>query len=364
MIRTFTRILGFSLILISIGTTVIYADDQIESLQMEISRLEVLKDSLSSVDRSLIARSDSLSHVIDRLKSKIEDLTGVFVEYRLEKELRYAQKIAEKTQNVRDKMNSVESKLTDRKAKLRVLYQKEIDLLFIQLKETDSHEDKRQLIDKIKEYSSAKGSLKTSDKFPELGEIGAEDMEIERDDGPAEIRGKADLLSDIADKLKRTLEKIESKMKDLPEEKDARDKMQEFSEEISFFDEDLFTSRAIGSTSKEVALTSGSEGVKDKGADPTFVDNVSDAEGFSPSLPEEPAQTENVTELFSGSSSDRDIAPSGEVLSAALENVETEINKLRDENERLKEKFSNLKERARRLYHIAREMETAPENNR
>ena len=43
MIRTFTRIFGLSLILISIGTTGIYADDQIKSLQMEISRLEVLK---------------------------------------------------------------------------------------------------------------------------------------------------------------------------------------------------------------------------------------------------------------------------------------------------------------------------------
>jgi len=70
-------------------------------------------------------------------------------------------------------------------------------------------------------------------------------IEIDKDDTPEIIREKADLITDVVDRLKRRLRDLERRVEELEREMETEERIRDLLDEISLFDEDVFAGHRL-----------------------------------------------------------------------------------------------------------------------
>jgi chromosome segregation ATPase len=212
------------------------AESRIPELKGQLSALEGQKTEFEAEREKLIAEGNELSLKIEALKIQSRGGLGIIGRYRLSRSLRKAQALAEKIQALEKNINELENRLKDKRSELGEEYKNQIAILLGKLDAASEAEEKREILEKLEEYQAAKEQLAKPEKR-ELGYLDLSKIEIREDDGPQEIREKADLINDSASKLNRGIEMLDVQMKRLQEEVETRKKLGEFAEEISFFGE-------------------------------------------------------------------------------------------------------------------------------
>ena len=222
----------------------------IESLQAELARLELRRD-------SCLQRQDSLERLVrfqaqevTKLKQGLDagELSPVD-KYRLETSLRTSQVLADSLDALSLTISDLESGIAELNRTGDNLCAAAADSLSLLLDKTRSVEEVRDILRKIGEYrllrasfaSEARGVYQARTRA--LG-VKATALEIEAGDSPEDIREKADFLSDMEDKWERHLALINTRIERLEDERSIRQRIGEFTQEISLFDHGAASSRA------------------------------------------------------------------------------------------------------------------------
>ena len=213
------------------------AEDRISLLQKEISTLEDQKGRLEAKKQKFMDEGDKLSREIEELKMQSRGGLGIIGRYKLTRKLRKAQALSEKIQILERDINDVESGIDSKKKSLGREYDRQIDILLKKLNEASKTEESREILEKLRQYQSAKEELAKQDEEEPAEYLDVSRIEIEELDSPQEIREKADLLNDVAGKMGNGIETLSARIERLKGELETRAKLGEFAEEISFFGE-------------------------------------------------------------------------------------------------------------------------------
>ncbi|HGJ67160.1 TPA: hypothetical protein ENS27_17505 [bacterium] len=231
-----------------------FAEDKIITLKGQLSSLEIRKSQLESEKFSLVNEGDNLSYKIEDLKRQSESGLGIIGRFRLSQNLRKAQNLSEKIQNIDREIYSLNNQIEQVKSILTNEYETQINLLIQKAGKTNNVNEKKALLGKISEYQSSRNLLKRSEK-QKSEPINIAKIDISEHDSPKEIREKADLIIDIANKTNARISSIDLRINKLRDELRTRKKLDEFADEISFFGERVakgqVVSKATGDQLKE-----------------------------------------------------------------------------------------------------------------
>jgi chromosome segregation ATPase len=333
------------------------AEGKISGLQKQISVLEKQKAQLEAEKRTLVVQGDELSHKIEALKIQARSGLGIIGRYKLSRNLRKAQALSEKLQSLEKRTHKTETELKDKKSELEREYEHQIAVLLDKLSGTSQTEERREILEKVKEYQSAKEQLTKPAEEEEPEHLDITKIEIEEYDGPQEIREKADLISDFANKLNSTIDMLDTRIEKLQEELKTRRKLGEFAEEISFFGERI--------SKEEVAADSGKEpvegSVEKPDEEPVTLESgksARDANTVTPPTTETPVTT--ATQPPAATSSTMVMERNGvsaDFVGTSLNQIEKEIELLEKRRQDLKKELSTLSEKANSFHRKADEIE-------
>lgn len=215
----------------------------IEAQQAEWNRLQAVQDSLRLHRSRLTAELERLSVRIDSLKAERE---GTRAGGALEEALRRSVGLVGRVEAVDRELEGVYRVLKALREQFREAYDREIGALIGRLGETPD----RALIRQLTALQEAREALaqEGSDK-PE-----ANLLVIREDDGLDEIRQKADLMEDMAARLRAEVQATERRLRRLREERRLRARFTAFARETTLFDENLPEGRAIAPGEKQTAV--------------------------------------------------------------------------------------------------------------
>jgi chromosome segregation ATPase len=228
-------------------------EDRISVLQKEISTLEDQKGRLEAKKQKLMDEGDKLSREIEELKMQSRGGLGLIGRYKLTRKLRKAQALSKKIQILEKDLHDVESGIDSKKKSLEREYDRQIDILLKKLNEESQAEESRDILERLKQYQSAKEQLAKQDEEEPAEYLDVSKIEIEEFDGPQEIREKADLLNDVASKMGNGVETLSARIERLKGELETRAKLGEFAEEISFFGERVSKEEIVAAARGESA---------------------------------------------------------------------------------------------------------------
>jgi len=232
-------------------------EGKITALQKQISTLEKQKAKLEAEGEELIAKGDKLSFKIDALKIQAKGGLGIIGKYKLSRSLRKAQTLSEETQNLKRQIREVENELKVNKKELEEEYDGQIALLLDKLNGDSQAAERGEILEKLKEYQTAREQLKELEHLERLEHLDITKIEIQKYDGPQEIREKADLINDFAIKLQNRIDMLNTRAKKLVVELKTRERLGEFAEEISFFGERISRDEVVSDSGKEAVNTDG-----------------------------------------------------------------------------------------------------------
>ena len=332
------------------------AEDGITALQKQISVLEEQKGQLETEKQTLIAEGDKLSYKIEDLKMQAKSGLGIIGRYRLSRNLRKAQALSAKTQILEKKIYEIESALKSKRSDLKREYEHQIAVLLEKLNGVGKAEESKEILEKVKEYQAAKEQLTKPEK-EEPEHLDITKIEIEEYDGPQEIREKADLIKDFANKLNDRIDMVNTRIERLKEESKTRKKLGEFAEEISFFGERISKEEIASDSGREPARESIEEPTKEESVAveiSTLTRGTSDME-----LPTEDPPAIAVTEPSAPSSKIviEHNGVSADFMGISLDQFEKEIKLLEKQKQDLKKEISTLSEKASSFYKKADEIE-------
>ena len=244
----------FCAIMFSAGT-VWGENTQIASLREEIERLESKQEQLELEKENLVSESEPLAERIEKLKKEAQRGIGILDEYKLKRDLRRSQELAQKIEALEVHIEASKTVIAEKKSALKSLYEAEISLLLEKLDERSderSKEETKRLLEQLRELRAAKERLKGTEEPVKVEDLRVEEIHIEAEDDPEQIQEKADLISDFVGKLEGRLCLIDQRIKELEKERKNEEKIREFVQEISLFDEDRLTSRQLQVQTREV----------------------------------------------------------------------------------------------------------------
>jgi hypothetical protein len=210
------------------------AEDKITLLKSQISSLEAQRSRLESEKQVFVNQVDKLSYKIEGLKSQSDSGIGVIGKYKLTQNLRKAQSLSEKIQLLDRNISDLNNQIKDKQSQLEKEYENQINSLIQKLNGISNVDEKKIILSKIKEYQFARDQLKNSNK-ESLERIDIAGIEIKGYDSPKDIREKADLINDLANKTNTKISILDTRIVGLKNEIKTRKKMGEFADEISFF---------------------------------------------------------------------------------------------------------------------------------
>lgn len=209
--------------------------ESLDSLQTEHTRLEEVRDSLLTQRAILAARLDTLVNQIYRLKRA--DTGGVAET--LQQALRQTLELADGIERVDMAFEAVRTALSHLRQKLRAHYDREIGVAIAALeKEPDAAK-----ADRLRALQRARGALDEGGMEVRLAE--AQMLVVREDDGPDEIRQKADLMEDMAAQTRVKADTVDRRIKRLEEERRLRIRMATLRGELDFFDEAVLEGRSL-----------------------------------------------------------------------------------------------------------------------
>ena len=211
--------------------------ESLDSLQTEHTRLAEVRDSLLTQRAVLAARLDTLANQIYRLKRA--DTGGVAET--LQQALRQTLELADRIERVDMAFEVVRTALSHLRQKLRAHYDREIGAAIVALeKEPDADRAGR-----LRALQRARGALEEGGMEIRLAE--AQMLVVREDDGPDEIRQKADLMEDMAAQTRVKTDVVARRIKRLEEERRLRIRMATLRGELDFFDEAVLEGRSLSS---------------------------------------------------------------------------------------------------------------------
>ena len=209
--------------------------ESLDSLQTEHTRLEGVRDSLLTQRAILAARLDTLANQIYRLKRT--DTGGVAET--LQQALRQTLELADRIERVDMAFEVARTALSHLRQKLRAHYDREIGAAIVALeKEPDADRAGR-----LRALQRARGALEEGGIEIRLAE--AQMLVVREDDGPDEIRQKADLMEDMAAQTRVKADVVVRRIKRLEEERRLRIRMATLRGELDFFDEAVLEGRSL-----------------------------------------------------------------------------------------------------------------------
>ena len=209
--------------------------ESLDSLQTEHTRLEEVRDSLLTQRATLAARLDTLANQIYRLKRT--DTGGVAET--LQQALRQTLELADRIERVDMAFEVVRTALSRLRQTLRAHYDREIGAAIAALeKEPDADRAGR-----LRALQRARGALEEGGMEIRLAE--AQMLVVREDDGPDEIRQKADLMEDMATQTRVKADVVVQRIKRLEEERRLRIRMATLRGELDFFDEAVLEGRSL-----------------------------------------------------------------------------------------------------------------------
>jgi len=345
------------------------AEDNITILRNQISSLEKQKEQLEAEKRMLITEGDELSYKIEDLKIQAQGGLGIIGRYKLSRNLRKAQRLSEEIQALEKRIYEVENELEEKRSVLEKEYESQIAYLMQKLNGAEGKkiglktEEKRIMLGKIQEYRFEKEQLTKSRKGKEE-HLDVVKIEIAEHDSPKEIREKADLISDVANKTNARITLLDSRIKKLKDELKTRKKLGEFAYEISFFGERVsreeIVSKSAGKPEKAATEETAEKATKpDETTTPTETDTftrttVETPEPETPgsALESTPAEATATVKKFMKSN-----GISADFAETPLYRIDEEIRLLERQKQDLKKKLSILSEKVSTFRKKADEIE-------
>ena len=209
--------------------------ESLDSLQTEHTRLEEVRDSLLTQRAILAVRLDTLANQIYRLKRA--DTGGVAET--LQQALRQTLELADRIERVDMAFEVVRTALSHLRQKLRTHYDREIGAAIAALGQgPDAAKAGR-----LRALQRARGALEEGGMEIRLAE--AQMLVVREDDGPDEIRQKADLMEDMAAQTRVKADVVVRRIKRLEEERRLRIRMATLRGELDFFDEAVPEGRSL-----------------------------------------------------------------------------------------------------------------------
>ncbi len=222
---------------------------EIVRLQAERGRLEGTRDSLLVQRGRLAAEVDRLSTLIDSLKASGRG--------ELQEVLRRSPGLSGRLEALDRDLERVQADLEERRERLRAAYDREIEALVRRLAQGPDEGLVRQLVACQKAREALGRGAVSEGAGP-----GAEALSIREDDGPEEVRQKADLMEDMAGRLRAEATEMERRVRQLETERRLRARVAAFAREIDLFDEHLPEGRTVSASKGG----SGAEGAVPPGA--------------------------------------------------------------------------------------------------
>jgi len=252
-----------SMLYISVDS--ISAEDKITLLRNQIFAMEKQKSQLETEKQPFVNQGEELSYKIEELKAQSGSGLGIIGRYKLSQNLRKAQNLSNKIQSIDKKIYDLDNQIKEKKVLLDKEYEYQINSLVKMLngssnvdeKVTEKQEsskeasssvpqfgysisnigDRKAILAKIKEYQTARDQLEVTKSLNLERLYITDSIEIKNYDSPKEIREKADLINDLVNKTSTRISILDSRIIKLKGELKTRKKLDEFADEISFFNE-------------------------------------------------------------------------------------------------------------------------------
>ncbi len=195
------------------------------AMDAKISELNKALKEQQSAKEKLLRKSDLLAEKIAQEKRKSQGVSS----RKLDSMLRESQQLVSDLETITIQIEGTEGELKQE-------YSRAITALVNLLEKEPNEKNKKSYVKYLIEYIKAyEGLMK-----PLLLQVPKINLEIRENDSPAEIRKKADFLSDQTTLLKAKMIQIDAQVAKLEKEKTLRDKVKRFADEIDFFDNTLF----------------------------------------------------------------------------------------------------------------------------
>ena len=356
----------FIFLLIASFAISVTAEEKINLLKNQITSLETQKTKLESDRQALVIQGEELSYKIEELKSQSDKGIGIIGRYKLSQNLKKAHSLSEKIELLDRDITNLNNQIRDKELLLEKEYDNQINILIQKAESVSNIDEKKLILDRIKEYQSARDQLRKPSK-QEKDRIDVTSIEIKEYDSPKDIREKADLINDLAKKTDAKISAIDSRIISLKNELKTRQKLDEFAYEISFFSERVARDEIVS-----------------KSASQTTADDKKDKETTdSNTNPDESALTTDVvTRSFSGEPKTNEKTPtptttteaskptslstkkvmktngvSKEIADISQSNIENELKTLEKQKQELKKESESLHGKAKLFRQKADELE-------
>ena len=335
------RIVGIvGVLLLGAATLSLGAEQDISALETRIARLDTAREEHLNRRVQLILQSD-------RLAGRIADLKAKARTKEVKTELRTSQDLTRQIEELDLTLAALNAQRQRERVNLAVAYEERITTLIHRLSEAPES-SRETLLQELIRCRTASQALDVQEE-QEREVPDEEEIEIAPDDGPEEIREKADLLADVADRMAAELAKLSVQIKDLNREQRIRRKMQELTDEIVFFDEDLGAPRASQPLNAEMSGGAFSR---------TPGDGEDDAKALDAGAPPEGVWDGAVYEATFEPIRSGETAYRTEPEAFSTEDLERQIEHLIRRRADLSKKAEALQDKAARFYRKAAEAPT------
>jgi hypothetical protein len=204
-------------------------------LQDEVGSLSTYFARLRQQQQSLSQQADSLARDIQRRKQQTPSLLQ---DRSLNAALRFSQTLADSMQQLQQEENRVDRLLRQKAEQLLKILNEEIARLANdgeKLKREKNSKQREQVRIELLECREWQRRCQALLEQPPPAIIIYE-VEVKPEDTPETLRRKADFLRDQADRLRREVKRVDTKIAELKDETQVRERMTDFTNELALLD--------------------------------------------------------------------------------------------------------------------------------
>lgn len=333
------RIVLYSLtifFLIYLSQSTLLSEDRLSMLESKMSTLLSQQKSLEDRGKELKDELDQLSSEIEVLKLQSRSGLGIIGRYKLSRSLKKAQSLSEELQEIEKQRSSLGMEINNIRDILVKEYQDRINSITKKIESTTDPKEREKLLQQAISLNEAKdktlrhpGHLMQKIEIPQI--------ELSEYDSPNEVREKADLLNDVANKLKERIKLLDTKITELKNEFRIRRKLNQFADELLLFDDRVSREQVV--TNIKVKKEVEKPPVTEKPEITTLTDNI---RSFTEAKPEVEKQEEiksSTKDIIKGNRT------SISLYEAPIDDIEEVIALLEKQKEILKSELSTVSEK-------------------
>jgi chromosome segregation ATPase len=340
-------IITLSLVCIS----AISAEDNISILKDQISALEKQKAQLETERQAFVNQGDELSNKIEEQKAQSNSGLGFIGKHRLSQNLRKSQALSQNIQTLDTKIYELEARIKEKKILLNKEYESQIKTLVQKLNTVSNAEERKSVLAKIKEYQSAR-DIMNKEGQQKQGRIDIASIEIKDYDSPKEIKEKADLINDVANKTNTKISMLNTRISKLKGELKTRKKMDEFIDDMSFSDR-VVKGEVVSKSELKETKSEGDNTPTDTTGTPTLTKTTTDSQATERTKTET-LLPQTVTSIKKAMKSNGVSVGTSEL---PQNSIEEELKALEKQKQELKKELATLNEKAGTFRKKADELE-------